>query len=534
MLCNLALLRQAKGIFPYSIRSYEEWRGDTTLLHHDTGLLDEDLIAFDAPYEDWVYRERPAGDFWYAPPDSIPPWTDVEGNDFDPLYELPDRGNWSGEQATQDYLEWKFAPYARLWNSVRDTFGGIAWIAPELSGLWWYDGYEDRAEIELADSTAPIEYISPEIRVFGSPADGCYLFYLNRYCRGDGLHFTISADEDSMPSGAMSLYALDHSRRLIIPVDETGGVYSWDDTLDAGEGRLVQFVGSSIAADARLTRPDVYAACGALFSTRDFEFTAGDDIDVNAIIYNMGTSQQANVRVRLLDDSEHARVDSVLFTLPALSTSSYTCACDTVTLDWDTDSTDIGIHLMRVEVVSWFGEPDTTDNSATLTFLIRPRDYATEVREDAWDMTEAVSSPPAWKTNDISDESGWTSYTDSISGMFEGVIDEDSLTTNRLYLDLDGTTNIVGDLYNQVSLACISMDASCDVIIGWEDTAHNADTVTIYEDLPAGEWVEIGPYDLSGDWNHRTIETLWLRFSYTSEVENRVRIGWVRLEEEGS
>jgi hypothetical protein len=162
MLCNLGLIRQAKGVFPYSIRSYSEWDG-STLDYHDSGLLDEDLIAFDAPYEEWVYRERPSGDFYYAPPDSIPPWTDVEGNDFDPLYELPARQNWSGEQATQDYLAWKFQAYARLWNSLRDTFGEIARVAPELSGLWWYDGYEDRAEIALADSAAPTEYIAPQI-----------------------------------------------------------------------------------------------------------------------------------------------------------------------------------------------------------------------------------------------------------------------------------------------------------------------------------------------------------------------------------
>jgi hypothetical protein len=105
---------------------------------------------------------------------------------------------------------------------------------------------------------------------------------------------------------------------------------------------------------------------------------------------------------------------------------------------------------------------------------------------------------------------------------------------NRLYLDLDGTTDIEGDLYNQVGLACISPDASCDVIIGWEDTSHASDSVMIYEDLPAGEWIEIGPYDLSGDWSHRTIETLWLRFAFTSREDHAVRIGWVRLVEEGS
>ena len=130
MLCNLALLRQAKGVFPYSVRGYSEEGACFA------GLLDEDLIPWDAPYEEWVYGERPTDDFSHAPPDCFPPFRDG----FDPLFELAPRPTTSGARARQDYLEWKFGPYASLWHSMRETLGEIAWIAPELSGLWWWDG----------------------------------------------------------------------------------------------------------------------------------------------------------------------------------------------------------------------------------------------------------------------------------------------------------------------------------------------------------------------------------------------------------
>ena len=93
-------------------------------------------------------------------------------------------------------------------------------------------------------------------------------------------------------------------------------------------------------------------------------------------------------------------------------------------------------------------EPDTLDNTVLVTFLLDPVDYATEIREDAWDMTETGFE--AWKTDDIDSVMGWTSFTDSISGMFEGEVRSDSSATNRLYLKLDGTTDIDGNIYNQV------------------------------------------------------------------------------------
>ena len=58
--CNLALLHQAKGIFPYSLRSYYE---DETQLEKEwnflsSAFLDINLTPFNAPYEEYVYANR--------------------------------------------------------------------------------------------------------------------------------------------------------------------------------------------------------------------------------------------------------------------------------------------------------------------------------------------------------------------------------------------------------------------------------------------------------------------------------------------
>ena len=55
----------------------------------------------------------------------------------------------SGELGRQDFLEWKFRPYGRLWNAIQDIFGEVAFVAPELAELYWYDGYEDAVDIAV-------------------------------------------------------------------------------------------------------------------------------------------------------------------------------------------------------------------------------------------------------------------------------------------------------------------------------------------------------------------------------------------------
>ncbi len=81
MLCHLALLHQAKGLFPYSLASYISDPGDPADSDNFicNSLLDLHGIPFDAPYEEWVYTGRwPDTGGWedgyeYADPGELPP-----------------------------------------------------------------------------------------------------------------------------------------------------------------------------------------------------------------------------------------------------------------------------------------------------------------------------------------------------------------------------------------------------------------------------------------------------------------------------
>ncbi|HRW77591.1 MAG TPA: hypothetical protein P5207_02890, partial [Candidatus Sabulitectum sp.] len=542
MLCNIGLLRGAKGVFPYSIRSYSEW-DDDTLLHHDTGLLDEDLIPFDAPYEDWVYRERPTGDYFYAPPDSIPPWTAADHSQFDPLYSLPSRPvNVPGSQRNiENYLLWKFAAYGRLWNSVSATFRQIAWVAPELSRLWWWfssDRY-DKANI-FYDGTEPQYFAEPHIRVFTDSTEStCYLFYVNRFCRANENPFEVRVNAFGFPQATpFSEYALDHSRRFLIHGDSTAiDMFTFLDTLDAGEARLLQMFDNDtgLAADLRITDPDLCVVRVADGDTLT-DYSGYDSVSVNirATCYNMGTSSLSNVRVYLKDLTTDEVLDTVSISIDGLDTNyCRQCARAVAAFDtWTPDADDIGIHVFEIYTEDITGEPDPSDNSASLVYMVKPSDYANEILGDPWDMTEATSSIPAWYTNDIDTLTGcWGGYTDSISGMFEGTLSNPA-NANALYLNTGSGRDdwIDADRFVNLSLAGYA-EHGLSIEAHWMDSDSNGYFVDIQEDLgPTAS--DIGPVDLSSlsaNWTGDVI-AFWLEFTGSNLVTG-VRIGWVKLTE---
>jgi hypothetical protein len=542
MICNVALLRGAKGIFPYSLLSYYAYKpGTDTLLSHTAGILDDNLIEFDAPYEDWVYRDRPTADYYHAPPDSIPPWTDVDGDDFDPLYEVPSRPTTTGAKYEEDYQVWKFGAYARLWNSFRETLGEIAIMAPELSRIWWWEGYEYEASIYSADSLEPI-FVDPEIRIFkASGSDYPYLFYVNRQCRQTSNPMEIRVDDRDVPDADLTTLVLDHSRRFIIPVSSYRTIYYFYDSLGPGQARLVEFIDTSpaTAADLRLTQPDVWTEVpGDTTNVYDFLYTALDSIDVYASVYNMGTSSVDSVVVSLTNVTDLIPVVVARDTLDfsGLSTSGYSTDADTASFRWVPSSSNTGIAIMQIRVVPVSGEPDTLDNEVTVPFFIEPRDYATTVLGAPWDMTESDSvSIPAWYTYDIDSLQHWESsdYTDSITGMFEGVIDGDSFFTNRLYLHMptDSSDYLDGDTYNQFSLVgkCARV---AKVWLGWVESDDTTDSVCVVDSMATGYKIW-GAADLDSLWSGTTIRLLWLRFeAYLYPGSDfPVRIGQVRLTE---
>lgn len=545
MLCNIGLLRGAKAVMPYSLRSNTSGFGIPEYPHaHTAGLLDENLIPFDAPYEDWVYRDRPTADFFYAPPDTIPPWIAADGSQFDPLYTVPGRPstNTTDPKFMEDYLEWKFDSYGRLWDSVKGTFREIAWVAPELSGLWWWfsgDRY-DNASITYDSVLIPLHFANPHVRVFTDSTEStCYLFYVNRFCRANNSPFKVAVNAATFPDSILfSEYALDHSRRCLIPGDSTGIVYySFLDTLNAGQARLLEMFddGEGLAADLRITDPDIFVIIPADGDTlTDNASTVGTGFDVYAWVYNMGTEAARNVSVTLEDAVADTVCETVTVNISGLSTDScYRTARALVSFSTVTPTTsDIGVHVYRVRAAAISNEPDTLDNSATLVYMVRPGDYATEVLDDPWDMNEASSSPPAWKTFDIDSLTGcWGSYTDSISGMFEGNLSNNT-TDNSLYLNIGSGRDdwIDADKYHNFSLAGRSK-TPVDIVVHWMNSDSSSFSADIQEDLKAVA-ADIGPvglFSLNSNWTGDIVK-FWLEFTGTN-ISTNVRIGWVKLTE---
>ncbi|MCD6587530.1 MAG: hypothetical protein J7K88_03170 [Candidatus Fermentibacteraceae bacterium] len=545
MLCNIGLLRGAKGVFPYSIRSYS---GDFDSLgvphHHDTGLLDENLIPFDDPYENWVYRDRPVSDYYYAPPDSIPPWTAADGSQFDPFYTVPSRPipAVGDDKNRENYLVWKFAPYARLWNSVKKTFGQIATVAPELSRLWWwYSGNRyDNASISYY-GTEPQYFADPQVRVFTDSTEStCYLFHVNRFCRANNNPFKISVNSDSFPRTTdFSVYALDHSRRFIIEGSEPSlGIFEFLDTLDAGEARLLEMFDGSLAADIRITDPDLSPVLPADGDTlTDYRSVQGETVNILARFYNMGTGSLNRVQVYLRDDTYGVMLDTAEVSFTGLSTDScWKVDRDDAIFSWDTRNANIGVHRLSVYTQQLLNEPDSEDNSATLVYMIRPRDYATEVLDDPWDMTEATGSgAPDWHTDDITAMSGWEStFSDSISGMFEGEITDPSTSAGTMQMSTGSSTGdwIDTSLYQNLTLAA-KAERSLDIEVHWIDEHSVEHYIDLGEDVTT-TWSEIGPIDLqslNSEWDDEDATSFWLEFSCGSNLSTAVRIGWIKLTE---
>lgn len=560
MTCNSSLILQAKALLPYCLTTYMGGEGN----HTDAGLLDGNNIPFNAPYEEWVYRDRPTDDITFIPPDSFAPFIDG----YDPLYDLPDRPTPVGQKETEILLKWKFAAYGRLWNSVKQTFGSIARVAPELALLDWWEDSQDDADISY-DGAAPQDFRGPQIKVFtDSTESDCYLYYLNRFCRANNNPFEIVVDADDFQNDPpFSEYALDHSRRFIIEGDMTGrDIYTFLDTLDAGEARLLQMFDESVGldADVRITDPDVNAILPAKGDTLlDNRSPVGENVDIIARFYNMGTESQTNIWVYLYDETDEVKIDSTRISFNGLSTDTcWTVDRTDVIFDWTPTRSDIGVHILKVYADTWLGEPDPNDNSAHLVYIVDPADFATEKRDDPWDMTEATTSIPDWYTDDISAIGGlWKSisFTDSISGMFEGALDPAiSGTIFRgdisLAIPEDSTIN-TDDFYNlSFGAVCMNPNSNATTAAGsvlhlwWIDSEGDTLTANLSNEIEIGairngtdQWKTYGPLDLSTvsglGWATEEASEFWLSFRSGKPAAPEVpkpidiRIGWVKLTE---
>ena len=129
---------------------------------------------------------------------------------------------------------------------------------------------------------------------------------------------------------------------------------------------------------------------------------------------------------------------------------------------------------------------------------------------------------------------GWESFSDSISGMFEGSISDPS-SLNRMVLNTgSGASDSVDtSVYGMLSLAG-KASRTLDIDLYWIDASGDTQDVDLGIDLTT-DWEEPGPVDLddltSGTWSAKKASTIWLEFGSGSSLATPVRIGWIRLTE---
>jgi len=289
----------------------------------------------------------------------------------------------------------------------------------------------------------------------------------------------------------------------------------------------------------RITDPDLNVVLSAKGDTlTDCRGLPGEQIDVIARFYNMGTGSLDSVRVFLYNETTDEVLDRSYISFDGLSTAScWTTDRDDAIFSWTPNSSYLGANVLSVYTEE-INEPDTTDNSATLVYIVDPRDYATEILDDPWDMSEATTSIPDWYTHDIVSLTGcWngSAYTDSISGMFEGALTNPTYS-NGVYLNTgSGSSDYIdADRYYNLSLAGMSATRTL-ITVHWLDSHDDTGYITLIgaSDTLRAVAADLGPWnlsELSGSWTG-DMKKLWLEFNGAGNLSTDIRIGWVKLTE---
>jgi hypothetical protein len=265
-------------------------------------------------------------------------------------------------------------------------------------------------------------------------------------------------------------------------------------------------------------------------------------VGVMARFYNMGTEPLSNVAVFMRNETTDELIAKDTISFSGLSINScYEPDVATAIFRWTPDYDNIGANILKVYTQTISGEPDPSDNSATLVYLVKPLDYANEVLDNPWDMTEVPppAVPPAWYTKDIDSLTGsWNPYlcTDSITGMFEGVLTSPS-QANGLYLNTGtGSSDYIdADRFHNLSLAGMSETRTL-ITVHWIDSDNDTSYIALADaaDTLRSVAADLGPWDLSslsGSWTG-DVKKFWLEFISPNVVSlTDVRIGWVKLTE---
>ena len=515
VLANLAALHEVKGIMHYVLWSAVE-QGDLY-----AALWDDDLVPFDAPYEEYVYNRKHSAFF---DPDTLRPFcTNIPSESLhtDPFRPLPTEpvDSLGYHKFLEDYYEWKYAPYARNYDALGEVNNQLQIIGTELLDLWRAPSV---ATIQ-ADST---NIFLPEIVTFSpTTASDLYLFYVNKDMKHSHMEFTVTITTSALPPSLRSAYILDLSERHLIERTVDWWHITFRDTLGAGEGKLVRLTAGTELGDAMVTDPDIKfeikGASGPSTKPQHI-FTEGDSIRISATVYNLGFTPLDTVIVKFYDGhrdpSNLMRSDTISLS-PLTSTATSDSAASFV---WSTSHDDIAPHNITVFVEEPLPSATNTDNNeANMGLVILPEDYATAVRGDPWDMTETGGGPG---TADIDSFQGFVETPDSISGVWEAETKTDSA---RIFLDLAGP--IDGSEYNQFSVRLIQDPGSSGqafLKLGWRTVMGTAGEDSLRYHV--GKWDVQGlSLDMNPMWYNREIASLWIR---PVPAEDKIfKLAWVKL-----
>jgi hypothetical protein len=530
---NLAVLHETKGIIHFTLSTFLQkttWWGN---------FWDEDFVPWDAPYEEYVYN-RDDSISVFADPDSLRPFNTnnpVESLYTDPFRPLPPRptDSLNYHKFLEDFYQWKYAPYARNYNTLAESNNQLHIIGNELLSLW---KTQNIATI-IPDSS---NIFPPEIVTF-SPidttgiTDDINLFFVNKDLKHATMGCTVkiartfpSEYEEifaSVPSQLDTALILDLSERHLINRTIDTNYITFYVTLGAGEGKLVRLMEGTEIADAMVSDPDIVFGLvkSGLVLAPLYEFTEDDTIQLSAHIYNLGFNSVDFLGVNFYDGPVDPQnlIGASTVSLPPLALGDTLPAKATAGINWSTDTVSVSPHDIHVFADPISDVPERGgNNEANMTLLIHPEDYATAVVGNPWDMNEI----PGDSTTDDIDTLEYLQITpDSITGVWEGKTL--ALTANpKIHLHL---TDTIDSSYNQFSFRMLQDTGagvvSDSVYIGWIGTT-GADSVAELFNL--GEW-NILEINLSNDPQWNQVTDLWIKPYWKKEKSFFVKLAWVKL-----
>jgi len=523
---NLAILHQVKGLSYFILKSY--------LYTPHCHLWDENLVPFDTLYKEYVYQRNHS---LYLSPDSLKPFWGYTDSIHDPFRTLGTKPNpYSSAKGWENYYKWKYAPYARNWDSLKSINNELHIIAPHLRYLWRV-GQRITSVVPDAGTSARPEYVTFADSTQGHNPTAFYAFLVSKDFNSPQQGYLVSVNASKLPPpGVSRYYVLDLNSRHLIPY--TGSIV-FHTVLKPGEGRLFRFIigppppGEGMGALAASAAPNPYN--GSMWNTLlvtdpdlsfqkyptggfppNVQFTEGDTVVLSAKVYNLGFANQTDSVLFYQGDplAGGTPLGGSYVTVPGLSTTDTLVKTVTVNVNWITNSstapTALGPHDINVILKG-------AASSAHSLLWLNAQDYATTVNLSPWNMDETKPN------QDIVSSPHFMNLTDSISSCWEG-------TTNNMppfknpELHFRLASSIDASKYKVLTFRIFS-DQADSVKVRWSPQQPGG--TPGWTLLPAYQW-QVVTVNLGGflSWGG-SVTDFYLQFPTTAN--RKIRLAWAKL-----